>query len=148
MDFNTIFSLLIYLTKRNNISFNDIGDALNVGRAAISKRAERNSKFKPHEIEALEEHFDVRLNDVFISQNSHQPKDNDQIFKNYEFFGHRLAELQDELGYLDKAMARMMDISEKRYIDIKLKESTATVDELVKLCTKVDVSIDWLLFGE
>ncbi len=148
MDFRTTFALLIYLTKRNNITFSDIGDALNVGRAAISKRAERNSKFKPSELEKIEEYFDIKLKDAYITTNTWQQPESNNVIKNYEFFGHRLAEVQDELGYLDKAMARIMGIDEKRYIDIKLGDCPATVDELAQLCSKIDISIDWLVKGE
>ena len=80
--------------------------------------------------------------------NTLQPKDNEQILKNYEFFGHRLAEVQEELGYLDKAMARIMGIDEKRYIRIKLGKEDATTEQLVRLASKVDVSLDWLVKGE
>ena len=80
--------------------------------------------------------------------NTLQPKDNEQILKNYEFFGHRLAEVQEELGYLDKAMARVMGIDEKRYIRIKLGKEDATTEQLVRLASKVDVSLDWLVKGK
>ena len=80
--------------------------------------------------------------------NTLQPKDNEQILKNYEFFGHRLAEVQEELGYLDKAMARVMGIDEKRYMRIKLGKEDATTEQLVRLVSKVDVSLDWLIKGE
>lgn len=80
--------------------------------------------------------------------NTLQPKDNEQILKNYEFFGHRLAKVQEELGYLDKAMARVMGIDEKRYIRIKLGKEDATTEQLVRLASKVDVSLDWLVKGE
>ncbi len=80
--------------------------------------------------------------------NTLQPKENEQILKNYEFFGHRLAEIQDELGYLDKAMARIMGIDEKRYMRIKLGKEDATTEQLVRLASKVDVSLDWLVKGE
>lgn len=80
--------------------------------------------------------------------NTMQPKDNEKVLKNYEYFGHRLAELQDELGYLDKAMARIMGVDEKRYMRIKLGEEDATTEQLVRLASKVDVSLDWLIYGE
>ena len=63
MDFNTLLTKLIYLTKRNNISNTEIGIAINVERRAMSGRAERNSKFKPDEIEQIENAFNVKLSD-------------------------------------------------------------------------------------
>lgn len=148
MDYNTLLTKLIYLTKRNDLSQSEIGKAIGLDRAGANKRAKRNSKFKPSELEKIEEYFDIKLKDAYITTNTWQQPESNNIIKNYEFFGHRLAEVQDELGYLDKAMARIMGIDEKRYIDIKLGDCPATVDELAQLCSKIDISIDWLVKGE
>ena len=45
MNYNEVLTRLVYLTKRNNISQTEIGEAINVERRAINGRAERNSKF-------------------------------------------------------------------------------------------------------
>lgn len=80
--------------------------------------------------------------------NSFQPKDNEKILKNFEFLGYRLSHVQDELGYLDKAMARIMGIDEKQYMQIKLGKEDVTVEQLARLASKVDVSLDWLIKGD
>ena len=119
------------------------------------ERGERKPSFEL--LEQLAELYNVNMQYLFTGQgqmflsgesNTKQPKENDKILKNYKFFGYRLAELQDELGYLDKAMARLMGIDEKKYIRIKLGDEGATVEQLVSLASKVDVSLDWLIKGE
>lgn len=148
MDFNALLAKLIILTKRNDISQTEIGKVVDIDRAGANKRAKRNSKFKPSEIEKIEEHFDIKLKDAHISTNSWEQIDNEQVLKNYESFGNRLAFLQDELGYLDKAMARIMGTDEKRYMRIKCGDEDATTEELARLASKVDLSLDWLIYGE
>lgn len=148
MLYNDLLTKLTYLTKRNDITQLEVGKAIGVDKGAINARAKRNSKFKPSEIEKIEEHFDVKLDSIDVVSNTWEQTDNEQILKNYEFFGHRLAEIQDELGYLDKAMARIMGIDEKRYMKIKLGNEDATTEQLVHLASKVDVSLDWLVKGE
>lgn len=46
-----------------NVSFKKIGEALGTSGTNISQRADRDSEFKPSEIEKLEAHFKVKLND-------------------------------------------------------------------------------------
>ena len=120
---------------------------------------ERGERKPPLEFfEQLNQIFNVNLNYIFTGEgemflkdenkNTHEPKDNEQVLKNFEHFGARLNELQGELGYLDKAMARIMGVDEKRYIRIKLGKEDATAEQLARLASKVDVSLDWLIKGE
>ena len=120
---------------------------------------ERGERKPPLEFfEQLNEIFNVNLNYIFTGKgemflkdentNTLKSKDNEQVLKNFEHFGARLNEVQGELGYLDKAMARIMGTDEKRYMKIKLGKEDATAQELARLASKVDVSIDWLMFGE
>lgn len=141
-------AILQFLTN-SLITQKEVGLALNLTKGAINNRIIRGGSFKLEEKQQLESYFGVSF-DAFklCPNNTLQPKDNEQILKNYEFFGHRLAELQDELGYLDKAMARIMGIDEKRYMRIKLGKEDATTEQLVHLASKVDVSLDWLIKGE
>nr|DAY58537.1 MAG TPA: helix-turn-helix domain protein [Caudoviricetes sp.] len=143
-----VLAILQFLTNKF-ITQADIAEALGITKSAVNKKLIRDSHFRPGEIEQIEKHFGVKFSDFKLATpNTLQPKDNEQILKNYEFFGHRLAEVQEELGYLDKAMARIMGIDEKRYIRIKLGKEDATTEQLVRLASKVDVSLDWLVKGE
>lgn len=143
-----VLAILQFLTNEF-ITQADIAEALGITKSAINKKLMRDSPFRPGELEMIEKYFGVNFSDFKLATpNTLQPKDNEQILKNYEFFGHRLAEVQDELGYLDKAMARIMGIDEKRYMRIKLGKEDATTEQLVRLASKVDVSLDWLVKGE
>lgn len=143
-----VLAILQFLTNEF-ITQADIAEALGITKSAVNKKLIRDSHFRPGEIEQIEKHFGVKFSDFKLAaQNTLQPKDNEQVLKNYEFFGHRLAELQEELGYLDKAMARLMGVDEKRYMRIKLGKEDATTEQLVLLVSKVDVSLDWLIKGE
>lgn len=149
MDFRTTFALLIYLTKRNNITFSDIGDALNVGRAAISKRAERNSKFKPHEIEALEEYFNVCFDDIKICENVPELIEPEKIRQNLTDVGRKLSYIQDKYDYLDSEMAARLNTSESRYRRLILDKEELTLKDLaqIKIYFNKDIgSIDNFLF--
>ena len=148
MDFNTLLTKLIYLTKRNNISNTEIGIAINVERRAMSGRAERNSKFKPNEIEQIENAFNVKLSDAFITPNSLEENNDITIPMKVETFGKRLSVIQDKYEYLDKEMAKRLRISEEDYIDLKCGNIEPTFKILVRLKQCFRVSIDWLLFGE
>lgn len=134
-----------------NISQTELGIAMgDLKRQTVHTRIKNNSEVTVSELLNAQKYFGKKLV-LFTDEkntNTLQPKDNEQILKNYEFFGHRLAEVQEELGYLDKAMARVMGIDEKRYIRIKLGKEDATTEQLVRLASKVDVSLDWLVKGE
>lgn len=149
MDFRTAFSLLIYLTKRNNITFNDIGDALDLGRAAISKRAERNSIFKPHEIEAIEDYFGVCFDDVRIEENIPELIEPEKIKQNLKIAGKKLAYIQDKYAFLERDMAARLNTSESRYRRLMLGEEELTLKDLaqIKIHFPQDIgSIDNFLF--
>lgn len=133
MDFATVLSLLIYLTKRNNISFNDIGAALNVGRAAISKRAERNSKFKPHEIEAIEDYFGICFDDVRIEENIPELIEPEKIKQNIELAGRKLSYIQDKHDFLERDMAARLNTSESRYRRLVLGKEELTLKDLAQI---------------
>ncbi len=147
MIYSEILAKLIYLTKRNDITHVEIGKCINAEKGAITARSKRNSKFKPSEIEQIEAAFDVNLKDAQITTNSFMPIQKQTLSKeeSLEAIGRRLSLIQEELGYLDKAMARLMNIDETRYIKIKLGKNEATIGELIDLTSKVDVSLDWLI---
>ena len=143
-----VLAILQFLTNEF-ITQADIAEALGITKSAVNKKLMRDSHFRPGEIEQIEKHFGVNFSDFKLATpNTLQPKDNEQVLKNFEHFGERLNEIQGELGYLDKAMARIMGIDEKRYMRIKLGKEDATAEQLARLASKVDVSLDWLIKGE
>lgn len=147
MQYNDFLAKLLVLTKINNISQADIAAALNLDRAAIHGRAKRNSQLKDNDIEQIEKYYNIKFKDVVISPNSWHVKTQGQ-FGAPEAIGQRLSLIQDELGYMDKAMARIMKIDEMRYMRIKVGEVSPTAAELLNLANKIEVSLDWLIKGE
>mgnify|MGYP002625786894 CR=1 FL=1 len=149
-EFNEVLTKLTFLTKRNNLSNTEIGNAIDVERRAINGRADRNSKFKDTEIQKLESYFDVCINDVSISNNSGEEREEVlNVKKNAENFGRRLHEhVQEKNKYSDRQMARLLEIYEDDYIDLVcgVKEPNMRILNTIK--ANFEVSIDYLLYGE
>ena len=147
-DYNSVLTRLVFLTKRNNLSNAQIGKPIAVERQAMSGRAERNSKFKPDEIEKIEAAFDVDLSVVSIIENSGERQNDTKVDEKSSQFGKRVAELQAKHNFLDREMAQLLKISEKEYLKLALGKIPPTLDILNRLKQNFKVSIDQLLYGE
>lgn len=146
MNFSELLDTLQKLKSGYKINQMSIANILGLSRQTMSKRFQMGTEVTVSELQEIEKFFNVSL---YKNQTGTIcEKDNEHVLKNFERFGARLNEVQGELGYLDKAMARIMGIDEKRYMRIKLGKEDATAQELARLASKVDVSIDWLMFGE
>lgn len=149
MDYNTLLTKLIYLTKRNDLSQSEIGKAIGLDRAGANKRAKRNSKFKPHEIEALEEYFNVCFDDIKICENVPELIEPEKIRQNLTDVGRKLSYIQDKYDYLDSEMAARLNTSESRYRRLILDKEELTLKDLaqIKIYFNKDIgSIDNFLF--
>lgn len=146
MNFSELLDTLQKLKSGYKINQMSIANILGLSRQTMSKRFQMGTEVTVSELQEIEKFFNVSL---YKNQtDTICEKDNEQVLKNFEHFGARLNEIQGELGYLDKAMARIMGIDEKRYMRIKLGKEDATAEQLARLASKVDVSIDWLIKGE
>ena len=65
MDIIELQGRLILLTK-SNISFTDIGKILDIGRAGMSGRADRRTEMSKEELEKVEKHYGVKLDNVHV----------------------------------------------------------------------------------
>lgn len=149
MDYNTLLTKLIYLTKRNDLSQSEIGKAIGLDRAGANKRAKRNSKFKPHEIEAIEDYFGVCFDDVRIEENTPELIEPEKIKQNLETAGKKLAYIQDKYAFLERDMAARLNTSESRYRRLMLGKEELTLKDLaqIKIHFSQDIgSIDNFLF--
>lgn len=61
--------------------------------------------------------------------------------------GAHLRARRDELGYTQENIAEKADISLRYYQMIELGEKNASLEVLIRLCTLLSVSMDYLLFG-
>lgn len=148
MNYNDLLTKLTFLTKRNNLSNTEIGNAINVERRAISGRAERNSKFKPHEVEKIENAFKVDLSVVNISDNSGERQNDTTVDEKSSQFGKRLSELQAKHNFLDREMATLLKISEKDYLKLLVGKIQPDLQILNRIKQNFKVSIDYLLYGD
>ena len=145
MNFSELLDTLQKLKSGYKINQMSIANILGLSRQTMSKRFQMGTEVTVSELQEIEKFFNVSL---YKNQtDTICEKDNEQVLKNFEHFGARLNEIQGELGYLDKAMARIMGIDEKRYMRIKLGKEDATAEQLARLASKVDVSLDWLIKG-
>lgn len=147
MDYNSVLAKLVYLTKRNDISNAEIGNALGISRAGVSKRAIRNSKFKPDEIEKLENHFGVCFDDVKIDENIPELINPEKVKTNYSLAGRKLSKIQDKYGFLERDMAARLQTSESRYRRLVLGKEELTGKDLLNIKISFGEKIDEFLFG-
>lgn len=155
IDYNTVLTKIIYLTKRNDITQAEIGEACGLNKAAANKRAKRNSKFSDDEIQEIEKFFHVSLKDVDILNNTDseyflKPDYNLGIQFDFDEWGKRLLMLQVASGMLDsEAFSKYVDISPKRLDDFIRKNKYPSGEELLKLKIRFSkTNFDWLLFGK
>lgn len=148
MYYNDLLTKLTFLTKRNNLSQQEIGDAINVERRAMNGRARRNSKFKQDEIEKIEHAFNVNLSVVSISDNSGERQNDTSVDEKSSQFGKRLSELQAKHNFLDREMAQLLKISEKDYLKLVVGKIQPDLNILNRIKQNFKVSIDYLLYGD
>ena len=88
--------------------------------------------------------------EMFVSQteNTLVKWDNSAILDNKETFHKRFNKLQAENRLNDLEMSKLLDISESRVEKLGIGKTEPTFEELCKIKSHFDVSIDWLLFGE
>lgn len=133
------------------ISLTDIARALDVSRSNISLRAKNNSEVTVTELEKVQDFFKANIysridnKNYCLSSNTLERIKDDTLADNFKFLGNKLGIIQDNLEYLDKDMAKLMNISEDRYIEIKSGNGNINLKELAKLISRIDVSLDWLL---
>ena len=130
MNFSELLDTLQKLKSGYKINQMSIANILGLSRQTMSKRFQMGTEVTVSELQEIEKFFNVSL---YKNQtDTICEKDNEQVLKNFEHFGARLNEIQGELGYLDKAMARIMGIDEKRYMRIKLGKEDATAQQLAR----------------
>lgn len=148
MQYNDLLTKIVFLTKRNNISNSEIGKVINLDRQSINGRAERNSKFKPDEVEKIEHAFNVNLSVVTISDNSGERQNDTTVDEKSSQFGKRLSELQAQHNFLDREMAQLLKISEQAYLKLVTCKNKPDLDVLNRIKQNFKVSIDYLLYGD
>lgn len=88
------------------------------------------------------------VGNMFVNDNSLLKQDNSNIIKNLDSFYKRFNYLQQKNGLNDFQMSKITDISESRIEKLGIGKAQPTLEELNKIKSVFDVSIDWLLYDE
>ena len=148
MLYSDLYSKLILLTKRNDITHAEIADCIGVKHGAMFARAKRNSKIKKEELEKIEQKFNVDVNSTITIDNS--LKKSNEIFLDNQLknFGLRLIKLQKVSNLSDKEFAKLLEIYTDEYCELKSGKKEPNYKILNLLKKNFKLSVDWLLFGE
>ena len=152
MNFTDFIDGLQNLTN-DKITQSDIARILKVGRANIHDRIKRNSSVTTDEVQTVQDYMGVELfiradnPDIYVCDNSGERQNDSSVINKIESVGQRFGQLQDQHDYLDKDMAKLLNISEDDYISIKCGDALPNIEILTLAKQKFKVSIDWLLFG-
>ena len=84
--------------------------------------------------------------EMFLSQTD--LKVNSNINISIDNWGSRLIKIQAVNNYCDKEFAKILNISERRLIDLTLYSKSPTFDEINAIKSNFNVDIDWLLYGD
>ena len=140
-----------------NLSQEQLGAQVGSGRAYISLVETDRSKMSLENIVKLSLTYNINLNywlngvgDIFnnVCENSHVFIENDSPEKDIQNWGTRLTQILTENNETPRSFAKRVGISESRIENFILNSSEPTVEELTNIKKKVDISIDWLLYGE
>lgn len=145
MNFNELQAILQNLTHKK-VSLAEIGRILGLTRSNISKRAQTESEVTVSELKKIEECLRISLyksgaysgerqNDTTVDEKSSQ-------------FCKRLYNLQEQHNFLDREMAKLLRISEEKYLRLVSGRTQPDLDILNRIKQNFKVSIDYLLYGE
>lgn len=133
-----------------------------VKQSTMSQRVKDNSRFKPEEINKINNHFGINLYTCEVQNNfKHEETIQDtinQIFNSNEKhnylkeklndFGFRLSEIQRKSGLSDKDFAEIIGLYKDEYTELKACKREPNLKILLALKLHFNVSIDWILLGE
>lgn len=86
--------------------------------------------------------------EIFEEKNDLKRNNNKEIVKNIENSFKNFGEIQQVNNLLDLEMAKILGISENKYIKIATGKEKPTIDILIKLKENFNVNIDSFLFGK
>lgn len=142
------FIELLRAKSKRRITFAEIGRALILSRSNISLRIKNKSEITLSEVKKIQDYIGINIfvridGTKHISSHTFERIKNDDVLKNYNFIGFKLTIIQDKLDYLDKDMAKILNMSEERYVHIKIGKIELTIKDIFRLISRVDVSLDW-----
>lgn len=137
------------------ISQTDLGIAMgNLKRQTVNTRIKNNSEVTVTELINAQAYYDAKLyvrtdnEDIQITENSGERQNDTQVEQKSSQFGKRLSELQAKHNFLDREMAKLLDINERTYISIVVGKKQPDIAVLNRIKQNFKVSIDYLLYGD
>lgn len=133
----------------------DFADELGVSERNY-KNYEYGNSFPPEELlQEINYQYNVNLTwlltgrgEIFEERNDLARNNNQEIVKNIENSFKNFGQIQQVNNLLDSEMAKILGISENKYIKIATGREKPTIDILIKLKENFNVNIDHFLFGK
>lgn len=154
MNFTELQESLQNLIPDKKITQLSFANILNLTRATVSKRVKTNSEVNISELEAIQEYYNVKLyirtddNNTVITVNTFDRQNDTSVDEKSSQFGKRLVELQAKHNFLDREMAKLLDITERTYLALVVGKKQPDLSILNRIKQNFKVSIDYLLYGE
>ena len=155
MNFTELLATLQIFTNNNKLRQADIARGLKTSTSNLSQKfSNPKSEVSISDAEKVQDYLGIKWlvradnPDIHISDNSGERQNDLSVKNKIESLGQRYGQLQDQHEYLDKDMAKLLDISEDDYISMKCGEVMPNIDVLVKTKQRFKISIDWILFGD
>lgn len=154
MNFTEFLATLQIFTNNSKLRQADIARGLNSSTSNLSQKfSNPKSEVSISDAEKVQDYLGIKWlvradnPDVYVCDNSGERQNDLSLNNKIESLGQRFGQLQDQHEYLDKDMAKLLDISEDDYIAIKCGEALPNIEILHKTKQHFKVSIDWLLYG-
>lgn len=140
-----------------NLSQEAFAESLALSRAGIAAVEADKNKFSQDVLYKLANNFNVNLNylvsgtgQMFFNncENTHVFIKNEQSILQFKNWGKRLSQVLVENDETPYAFSKRTGIKESRLEKFLLDSVEPTVSELNAIKNNVDISVDWLLYGE
>lgn len=146
MNFSELLEALQKLKHEYKINQMSIAEVLGLSRQTMSKRFQLGTQVTVKELQDIEQYYNVS---IYKSNAYTQERQNDtQVEQKSSQFGKRLSELQAKHNFLDREMAKLLDITERTYISIVVGKKQPDIGVLNRIKQNFKVSIDYLLYGD
>lgn len=130
-----------------SISQAKIGDILSTTRSNINQKFNNpKSEVTVSELQKIENYFGVHIYKPQIF--TYERQNDTTVDEKSSQFGKRLVELQAKHNFLDREMAKLLDITERTYLALVVGKKQPDLGILNRIKQNFKVSIDYLLYGE
>lgn len=135
----------------------DLATKLNISRQYVNNIYHGRENLSEEKLLDFAKMFDINLHyyftgngEIFINEceDTHVIMDNTKSIEGFKFFGKRLGQILSDNQETPYSFSKRTGIKESRIEKFILDLVEPSVSELNTIKSHVDVSIDWLLYGE